>query len=483
MSQERFAIALQQDLITLLVYDDKHGRVVSKLVNPALFEGDYRTIAERSLDFWKDYNVAPKQHIADLLADILNDKADRRGTTYRRILISMQEMHDKINIDFVLRSMTQFVRLQKAKETILSVAEKLDAQGINGLAEAESALGAFLRERHVDFDDDLQLNQVDAVIDYLEASTSEFITGIKELDQNHIVPMRGKLWLFMAPAKRGKTWMLVQLGKMAFMQRKKVLHISLEIEKEEVAQRYYQALFGASKRDDLNKISTFKMDRAGELDQIVQETIEAPFTFQSQAIREELKTRIGHFGPRAENFRIKRFPMSSLTMDQLEAYLETLKTLHGFEPDLVIMDYPKIMKLNKNDLRISLGGMMEELRGLSQRKNFALAAVHQGNRASDSAELVKAAGHLSEDWSIAGTVDFFLTYSQTPAERKLNLARIFVDLARSEADKFGVLITQSYKTGQFILESTPLSDAYAEMMEHMGTADDDEEETSRHYDN
>jgi len=168
--------------------------------------------------------------------------------------------------------------------------------------------------------------------------------------------------------------------------------------------------------------------------------------------------------------------MSSLTLDQLEAYFESLKSLHGFEPDLVLLDYPKIMKLNKSDLRISLGGLVEELRGLSQRRNFALAAVHQGNRASDSAETVKAGAHLSEDFSIAGTCDFFLTYSQTPAERKLGLARIFVDLARSEMDKFGVLITQSYKTGQFVLESTMLSDAYAEMMQHMGTADDEEDQ-------
>src|SRR6185503_5351469 len=164
MSQEKFAIALQQDLLTLLVLDDQHGRAVAKLIKPALFEGDYRNIAERALDFWTAHNEAPKQHIADLLSDILEDKSDRRGQTYRRILVSMQEMHTKINVDFVLRSMTQFIRLQRAKETILEVAEKLDAQGINGLEEAESALSSFLRERTTNFDDDLRLNQVDEVL-------------------------------------------------------------------------------------------------------------------------------------------------------------------------------------------------------------------------------------------------------------------------------------------------------------------------------
>lgn len=478
MSEERFAISLQQDLITLICHDDEHGKTISKTVSPDLFEGDYRVIVERALPFWQEHGQAPKAHIADLLSDILNDKQDRRRSTYQRVLVQMIEMKDQINVQFVLRSMTQFIRMQRAKEVILQSADRLDSQGINGLKEVEGLLRNFLLENQSTLDPGLRLSAVDRVLEYLQASRSEFLTGIRELDQNHIVPMRGKLWLFVAPAKRGKTWMLTQLGKMAFLQRKKVCHISLEIEAEEVIQRYYQALFGASKRDDLNKISIFRNNRQGQLEQIVSQQVEVPFTFQSQAIREELSTRLTHYGLRADNIIVKRFPMRSLTVEQLEAYLESLESIEKFVPDLVIIDYPKIMKLSTKDLRVSLGALFEDLRGMSQRRNFALAAVHQGNRSSASADLVKADQHLSEDWSIAGTVDFLLTYSQTAAEKQHGLARIFVDLARSESDKFGILITQSYKTGQFVLESQRLSDAYARIMESMGTGDDDEHDDS-----
>lgn len=474
MADEKFAISLQQDLITLLCHDDEHGKTIAKTVDSTLFEGDYRTIVERALPFWKEYNKAPKEHIADLLSDILEDKQDRRRVTYQRVLVQMIEMKDQINVDFVLRSMTQFIRMQRAKEIILQAADQLDSRGINGLQDVEGLLRGFINENQTTLDPGLRLSAIDRVLDYLQTSRSEFVTGIRELDQSHIVPMRGKLWLFVAPAKRGKTWALIQLGKMAYLQRKKVCHISLEIEAEEVIQRYYQSLFGASKREDTNKISVFRNDRQGNLDQIVSQTVEVPFTFESPAIREELNTRISHYGLRANNIIIKRFPMRSLTVEQLEAYLESLEAVEKFKPDLVIIDYPKIMKLSTKDLRISIGALFEDLRGMSQRRNFALAAVHQGNRSSASADLVKADQHLSEDWSIAGTVDFLLTYSQTAAEKKLGLARIFVDLARSESDKFGILITQSYKTGQFVLESQRLSDSYARIMEQMGTSDDDE---------
>jgi len=473
---EKFALSLQQDLLTLLCHSDEHGRVVAKIVSPELFEGDYRNIADQALEFWQQYNTAPKQHTADLLSDILNDKHDRRGQTYSRILIQMIEVKDQINIDFVLRSMNQFIRLQRAKETILKVAEGLDAQGINGLPEAENALRDFLKEQSGSLDAGIHLNEIDRILEYLSVSQREFSTGIKELDQSSIVPMRGKLMLFIASTGKGKTWWLVQLGKMAFMQRKKVLHVSLEIEAEEVAQRYYQALFGASKREDLNKVAALKYTKEGKLDQIVQTSAEVPFTFASEALREELLARINHFSHRANNIVIKRFPMSSLTFDHFEAYLESLELIDKFRPDLVLLDYPKIMKINTKELRTSLGSLFENLRGLAQRRNFALVAPHQGNRTSADAELVKST-HVSEDWSIIGTSDFSVTYSQTAAEKKLGLARLFVDKARSEQDKFGILITQSYKTGQFVLESTRLSDAYAQIMESMLPADDGHDDT------
>lgn len=474
VNQERFTRSLQEDLITLTVYSDEHGKTITKFVKSSFFEGDFRIIFEKALDFWQQHNVAPKQHIADLLSDILEDKQDRRGQTFRRILVEMMEVKDQINADYVLRSMNQFIRMQRTKEIILQSAEQLDSQGIHGLEGVESILHGFLREKAQVLDSGLRLNDIDKMLAYLSNTQNEFKTGIKDLDNANIVPMRGKLFLIIASTGRGKTWALVQLGKMAFLQRKKVLHISLEIESEEVLQRYYQALFGASKKDDLNKISTLKFDKIGNLDQVISQSIDVPFTFSSHAIREELQTRVAHFGSRASNFIIKRFPMRSLTIDQYEAYLEYLESVEGFVPELVLLDYPGIMKNDVKDFRISLGRLVENLRGVAQRRNHALAAVHQGNKSSADAELVKAT-HVSEDWSIISTSDFVLTYSQTSAERQRGLARLYVAKSRSEQGDFGVLITQSYRTGQFCLESTRLSDSYAHIMESMGTDDEDDD--------
>ena len=475
MNQDRFSLSLQQDLLTLLVWSDEHGKTVARIVEANLFEGDFRAISAKAIEFWKQHNTAPKQHIADLLADILEDPADRRANTYRRILVQMLEVKDQINVDFVLKSMGNHVRVQQAKGVILQSAEKLDALGINALTDVESMWRGFLKEGVNNLDPGLRLSDIDQGLAYLDRVHSEFKTGIKELDEANIVPMRGKIMILLAPSGYGKSWFLTQLGKMAFIKRQKVLHVTLEIETEEVLQRYYQALFGISKRDDTTKVSQLKFDRKGDLDQIISTSIEVPFTFESEVIREELLTRIGRFGTRADNIIVKRFPMRSLSVDQLEAFLEGLEAVEDFKPDLVIVDYPGIMKTDEKNHRISMGRLIENLRGLSQRRDFALAAAHQSNRISVEADMVKAT-HMAEDWSVVGTSDFIITYSQTPAEQQRGLSRLYVAKARSEADKFGILISQSYKTGQFVLESMRMNDSYSKLMESLGTVDDDEPE-------
>jgi hypothetical protein len=471
---ERFTLSLQQDLLTLICHSDEHGSTISKIVSPNYFEGDYRIISEKALSYWQKFGKAPKQHIADLLSDILENKQDRRAATYRHILVQMFEVKDQINPDYVLHHMGQHIRLQRAKAVVLEIAEQLDSKGINSIPEVETLMHGFLREQSFSLDPGIRLSEIDKVLDYLASVQSEFKTGVKELDVAGIIPMRGKLFMIIAATGMGKTWMLIQLGKMAFLQRKKICHISLEIEAEEVLQRYYQSLFGASKREDVNRTPSMQFDRKGEFVRVISESVEAPFTFSSESIREELEARVSHFGTRSENLVVKRFPMRSLSIEQLEAYLEQLESVEKFLPDIVVLDYPGIMKISQKDHRIALGRLVEDLRGLSQRRNFALVGAHQGNRMSATADLVRST-HVAEDWSVIASCDFVVTYSKTAAEDKLGLARLFVDKGRSEADKFGVLITQSYKTGQFVLESTRLSDSYADIIAGMKPEYDDGE--------
>jgi hypothetical protein len=367
--------------------------------------------------------------------------------------------------------MNSFIRVQNAKQLILDAAEQLDSQGIRALEVVEGQLADFLRGRAAIADNALSLADVDRVINYLEDVQNEFRTGVKELDDAHIIPMRRKLYFVLAPSGYGKTWALIQIGKMAFVLKKKVLHISMEIEAEEVAQRYYQALFAASKRDDIVELPRLKRDNKDQIKGVERKEVTLDFTFSSSAIREELQTRVKHFGKRIDNIKVKDFPMRGLSVEQLDAYLEQIDAVHGFKPDMLIIDYPGIMKTDAKNHRISLGRLIEDLRGLAKRRDLAIVAAHQTSKEGMNAEMVRAT-HVAEDFSAVMTADFLVTYSQSAAEQRYGLARLYVAKGRSEQDKFGVIITQNYKTGQFVLDSARLSDNYTKLMERIKTRDD-----------
>ena len=81
MAEQRITKSLQENIVTLIAHDDIHGKIIVNTLDPALFEGELRTIAERCVDFWRQNNCAPKQHTQDLVTDILDDPHNRKANT------------------------------------------------------------------------------------------------------------------------------------------------------------------------------------------------------------------------------------------------------------------------------------------------------------------------------------------------------------------------------------------------------------------
>ncbi len=129
-----------------------------------------------------------------------------------------------------------------------------------------------------------------------------------------------------------------------------------------------------------------------------------------------------------------------------------------------MIDYPKLMKLNATNLRIELGATIEALRGIAIERNCAVIIVHQGNAEAEKASLVTGS-MAGEDISIIATSDVVLTYSQTPQEHALGLARLYTSQVRNEESQVQILITQSYQLGQFCLDSVRIKSDYWDIVE------------------
>lgn len=477
MAGEVYSKPQIENLITILAHDATNGKIVARLIEPQLFEPLYRDIAERCIKYWKQFKTCPGVHTADLFSDVLAKPDSRMAKPYQRTLRNMQLLSEGINTEYVLNTLRETKRWQLMKVALLKAAELTQKQGQIDIAEAEQVLSQFVRAREFQFNGGLRLGEVDRVLDYLSTHYNEFTTGVEILDREHIVPARGAVMLFLAPTRRGKSWFGINCGKNALLQRKRVLHVTLEMSEEEVGARYYQNLFALPKHKGGIEITTLEVDEHGRFaGRGEQEVFSPKVSFDGKAIGKTLRARLKFWQQRGmtEKLVIKRFPNHQMSMDMLRGYIDVLESTTGFTPDLIVLDYIGITKIDARDARGSLGRNMGEFRAVCIDYNAAGVTMQQSSKAGEKAYQVKI-DHVAEDWSLIGTADMALTFSQTVEERRLGLARLWVDKARSEADNWGLVITQNYATGQFALQGAKLNRAYHRMVEELGTRAEEDE--------
>jgi replicative DNA helicase len=342
----------------------------------------------------------------------------------------------------------------------------------------EGILNQATRDRVETFDPGIKLGDKKRAINSLLRDDSEdvFPTGIKELDQYNLGPKRKTLHILVGLKKVGKTRWLVQLAQHAAMQDAKVLHVSLEMDEERMLKRYYQSFFAIAQHRTEIRRSKFKKDEFGRLTRVAYKKAKVRLALDDKRIRKELGKRIDRFGRRLNNIIIKSFPTRQLTFNQLVAYIDRLEIQEQFVPDLLIVDYPKLMRIDMNNFRLALGALLEDLRGLGVERNMAVATVAQSHRVGKGQVGKIDTSDIGEDFSQTQTLDVGLVYRQTKMEAKLGLARIYVDDARDVSSGWEVLIAQNYSMGQFCVDSIRMRDNYMDLISKKAGLDNEEGE-------
>lgn len=473
MEENRISGALQENVLTLLCFDADAAKIIRNSVTPSLFESSvFKEIALHAIDFLDQFGEPIKDHLPDSLESILKGDDTRKASSFERVIENLYLSKDSVNVEFVLKSLGKFIRNQTLKSTILRAVERIEEGDVDG---AENELQKGMNSKLVSFDPGTFLTDTKNSLSFFDIQEQGILTGIEELDSRGITPQQGEVFLFIAPPKKGKSWALTSFGKSALLQRKKVLHISLEMSEARVAQRYVQSFFSITKRAAKVKVPVFEQNSLGQLLGIDYEELERP-SLEDPGIRAKVAARLNKEFKNRPPLIIKRFPTGTLTISELKAYLDSLERFQKFVPDVLILDYPDLMQLNGNDIRVSTGQIFKECRGIAVERNLALITATQGNREAATTKVVTDT-MVAEDYSKIATADTVITYTQTPQEKKLGIARLFVSNARNDEDKFLVLITQAYSMGQFALDSTYMGNDYWTMIDKLSNrATDDEDE-------
>ena len=455
---------LQEDLLILLCFDAQYARTLRQLLHADYFDLIYGRIVDVVFRHIDQFNEPPGDALPTIL-EPLTKNGDELGNAILQTLKNLFASRHSVNAKFAITKLRSFVRRQILRNKIVEASEYLRGDTIDDdlLDKAEALLIGAMRQRVEVFEPGIMLGDVDAVLRFLDKNDDDvFPTGIKELDMRSAGPVRGGLHLFIAPAKAGKTHWLVHLGKYAYLHRKRVLHISLEMDERRVTGRYMQSMFSIGKRNEESVRADITADEKGRF-------LDAKFAkhrpllhLSSDTIAGDIRERVERISPRLNRVVVKEFPTGQLTLNAMSAYLDLLADSTGFEPDLILLDYADLMRFTETtrDYRLALGNLYVQLRGLAVERGVAVATVTQASRNASRTGRV-GAEDVAEDWSKIATADTVITYAATPAEREMGLARLSVVAGRNDADKFGVIISQNYASGQFVLSSALANKVYA----------------------
>lgn len=365
------------------------GRISDKLDIDIFSNSSFNTICKFYKKFWDEYQKLPSKD--ELKLHCSNSE----------LFLALKDVYpqiDKININEISEEI-----LYKNSEIYLK--EKLAISSLNeivdnfqaGKIEPEKLVSKFekiagislLFENGFDIHDDIS-----RYISSLKECSNRLPTGFTEIDKNINggVPSDGKcLAIVTAPTNMGKSIMLGNIAVNVAKSGKNVLIISLEMCESVYASRIYSAMY------DL-PINSLPL------------------------MTDKLQTEINAH-PEYGKILIKEFPPSTMTVENIDSYIDTL-IKNGYSFDLICIDYLTLLHAPNADNSNEAGKRnARKLRALTYKYNTPIWTACQINR-DGMKDGNPEIHHISESIAIATDADLIISLYQQPEDEESNIMRL-----------------------------------------------------------
>jgi replicative DNA helicase len=224
-----------------------------------------------------------------------------------------------------------------------------------------------------------------------------------------------------APTGRGKTYALVWVTKTALYQGKKVLFITCEMTKQAIARRVDRCVTHFTRNDMLDD-PTLTMERLRALQIYAGELI-----------------IIEMMGKQA-------------TVENIQAELERLNAEEGFQPDVILVDYPGrmhgVQRYQEREKRHELANIYSDLQIIGREYDAVMHVPMQTNKGAFKKPVISVTD-LAECYEVAWMTELMFTLCQTPEEEEEDLMRIYIAKNREGTAHFAAPFKFDKKTGNF----------------------------------
>ncbi len=381
-------------VLALLRYGENFKKYAS------LLKGDFFSIAETKevFRFIGTYHAKYEEEKVPLsYLRILSEEIKDEGRRNLCLEIIDQLVIKKRSEEFVEDLIRKFGQRSLMKQAVIDTFDML--QGKEDTLDIDKIKGKIEQAMEIVVPRGNKKSLFDEAVEQIEQVDTEprVPTGIRELDEHTRGGLpKGRLGLVVAPPKRGKTAMLINIGASALRMGKKVLHFSLEINKRETIVRYVSCL------------------------------INRPFLYLRNN-PDVVQGAMNKIRKRGGDLYVEEIIGVSPTLEEIEARIRS----YGTRFDLVIVDYLDLCstKTKYQEERSISKEIYTGFRRLAAKMDFTAWSASQSNRGSFDKKVVSMVD-IAEDVRKIAICDLGVFVCQTLEEKEDQLARLFVGATR-----------------------------------------------------
>jgi KaiC/GvpD/RAD55 family RecA-like ATPase len=440
-TEAKFSNYLIDSVVKLLIEDSDFAKKVKNLIKPKVFLTEERIALVRAIyRYIEEFDRAPGEYVFD----IIEDKFERDREKKELLFAYLDKLVDiDCNKDYVLERFGGYVK-QKLCQDAIERAHQSVLKGQIEYAEA-TVLGGFR---------DAYALTTEGLIDYLSYYAMDsgnmgvveeevnFKTLIDVYDKKYGGLWKKEMLLIFGDYNIGKSFFVVQLGRSALVQGKKVLHVTLETSKEIIWERYCMCFTG-------------KLSRRGLRGEDDEENLRKKIMMGDREVKVR-PYRMGELRKKLDFLRRRKgklwlYQGMGFKFSDLKNLLDNIEVLNGQVPDVVIIDSPDQMLTGQNDVefRMREKSLYKKLLDLTKERNITMIVTTQARRGSRKKKLTRGED-IAEGYDKIRIVDTAITINQSEEEYKRQIVRLYID--RCRGGKKGCMIEgdQMFDVGQFI---------------------------------
>lgn len=441
---------LQDCFVFLAITDDGFLKLARMIIKPSYFSSQVtEDIVRLCYAYFDQFQVAPQNHLDDEMLRFLGNKDSDKVRLYNTYLKRVCDMSPP-NKKYVVSCFSKFVQARELEKVLIESAplvERGNFEKVRQILQTALKAGFIKEEEGIRYPADWPPTY------YNDVGFREIVcpTGFPILDERIKGLRRTQLTCVFAGYKVGKTWGCIHIATEGIKAGRKILEISHEASAEEVEMRH-DMMFGSLTSNEVEEDVVFDLyDNNGRIIESVSEIRNSVF---NAGVVKKVRQDVSKFG--GETI-IKKYPMGTCTVGEIERYLDYLETFKHYTPDLLISDYVEKMKLpDKEQNRDQINSTYINLKRIADERNIAVVTASQIKTKYLESSTISEAGAPSEDARKLGNIDLGLFFGCSQAQAEKNLMQAYVLVNRSGPQKFGCILNRNLKVGQMVLDCWPI---------------------------